>query len=494
MATQPTGMTTDQLALSQILANYGIYAPQVLPSSYQGYAEANGLEFGGNQHVGLTSGGVSGMGTMSNIGMPGLGGAIENFGSGNTEAAVLSLLSGGFSDLLGGLFGSSKPSWKPYLDENGNYFWRNPNSANPVPLSNIPGASIKPSKEYADMANQIRAIQDLLPYFSHAISQQKIPDAAAQLAADTATTGPRLALQESLQRQYGPIFDQLAAESNKRRAMSSAQNDAAVLAGPGQDVIKQALAAAKLYDPEYFATRATTADATQKLLGDTMAGLDGGLSTTEADEINRGLALQSDRRGTANAPSQFDTTANAMQFGQAGRQRKLENQNQLSKAIAASTAFLPTSRSGVDVFQVATGRPSATMDNRFNTNGQDNATANANSLLNTGLSMWNTNSQIKAQQDQQDHWTNSVGAISDMVGSVGSLSTLLMGCWIAREVYGETNPRWQKFRDWLFIQSPDWLFNWYMDNGYEFANYIKDKPLLKRLIRWWMDKKIKEVK
>jgi len=42
------------------------------------------------------------------------------------------------------------------------------------------------------------------------------------------------------------------------------------------------------------------------------------------------------------------------------------------------------------------------------------------------------------------------------------------------------------------MKSPDWFYNWYAENGEEFANYIKDKPLLKRIIRWWMDTKIKE--
>jgi len=34
------------------------------------------------------------------------------------------------------------------------------------------------------------------------------------------------------------------------------------------------------------------------------------------------------------------------------------------------------------------------------------------------------------------------------------------------------------------------LFNSYCDNGQEFAAYIHDKPLLKRIVRWFMDTKI----
>lgn len=493
-------LTSDQAALANILANYGTGAQQYIPST-GGYG-APGESV--NEFMGVPTRGMDSTSWQLDAvnpltySAPGLTGAIGNFSEGNNTAGALSLLSGGFSDLIGGLFGrrrSTPPQWQPYADAQGRYYWTSPSTANPVPLSGIPGAGIAPTAEYTAMANQIRSIQDLLPYYSQAISAQKIPDAMGQLAADTATTGPRLALQESLQRQYGPIFDQLAAESNLRRSTASAANDAAVLKGPGQELIQQALAAAKLYDPEYFATRATTADSVQKLLGQTTANLGSGLSNTERDEVGRGLALSNARAGTTNAPSQLNTVQNAMQFGAAGRQRETENQNQLAKAISASTQFLPTAKSNVDVFQVATGKPSYNQqDNRFNTNNAlSDASSSAQGLLNTGASFWNTNANNAAraalQDDQQNDWGNRLGQIS---GALGNFSGLLGVCWVAREVYGNENPRWLQFRHWLFTKAPDWLFNWYCDNGEAFAKYISDKPLLKRMIRWWMDSRIKK--
>lgn len=486
-------LTSDQANLANILANYGQYSN--LPTTYQGYA---GGSPEGNSMTGKIASSDYG---VSSLFTGGGGGAISNLADGNYGAGILSLLSGGVSDVIGSIFGKKKaraPQWQPYLGANGQYYWTNPNTANPVPLSDIPGASIQPTAEYQTLANQIRSVQDLLPYYSQAISAQKIPDAMGQLAADTATTGPRLALQESLQRQYGPIFDQLAAESNRRKSMSSAQNDAAVLAGPGQELIQQALAAAKLYDPEYFSTRAATSDSVQKLLGQTTANLDAGLSNTERDEVSRGLALSNERAGTTNAPSQLNTVQNAMQFGIAGRQRETENQNQLSKAIAASTAFLPTAKSNVDVFQVATGKPSYNQqDNRFNTNNAlGDASASAQGLLNTGASFWNTNTnnaaQMALQNDQQNDWGTRLGQISGAVGNFGKLLGGAAMCWVAREVYGSENPRWLQFRDWVVFKSPNWFYNWYANNGEKFAAYIKDKPLLKRIIRKWMDTRLKD--
>lgn len=63
-------------------------------------------------------------------------------------------------------------------------------------------------------------------------------------------------------------------------------------------------------------------------------------------------------------------------------------------------------------------------------------------------------------------------------------------CWVAREVYGATNPRWLAFREWLFDDAPDWFFKLYMTHGKRFAKFISNKPWLKSLIRRWMDKKI----
>ncbi|CAB5224933.1 hypothetical protein UFOVP742_43 [uncultured Caudovirales phage] len=83
---------------------------------------------------------------------------------------------------------------------------------------------------------------------------------------------------------------------------------------------------------------------------------------------------------------------------------------------------------------------------------------------------------------------------NSMFGSIGG--GLLMGagmafCWVAREVYGEANPKWLSFRRWMIKDAPLWLFNAYVKYGEGFANFIKDKPLMKRILRSWMDSKIK---
>jgi hypothetical protein len=62
-------------------------------------------------------------------------------------------------------------------------------------------------------------------------------------------------------------------------------------------------------------------------------------------------------------------------------------------------------------------------------------------------------------------------------------------CWVAREVYGQSNPRWLAFREWVLGDAPAWFRRAYGQYGPAFAEFLRDKPLLKRCIKRWMDSK-----
>ena len=64
-------------------------------------------------------------------------------------------------------------------------------------------------------------------------------------------------------------------------------------------------------------------------------------------------------------------------------------------------------------------------------------------------------------------------------------------CWVAREVYGKENPKWLLFREWLETTAPKWFHQLYLEEGEQFAEYIKNKPFLKAIIRLCMDAVIK---
>jgi len=63
-------------------------------------------------------------------------------------------------------------------------------------------------------------------------------------------------------------------------------------------------------------------------------------------------------------------------------------------------------------------------------------------------------------------------------------------CWVAREVYGEQNPKWLLFRAWLLTEAPTWLRDLYAAHGEDFAAWIHDKPLVKAAVKALMDRAI----
>ncbi len=301
-------------------------------------------------------------------------------------------------------------------------------------------------------------------------------------------------LMTKLYAQYGPQLNEIGNQIALQNAMASAQRDTDVLAGPGQDLIRQALEAAKLYDPEFFKTRELTADRTADLLRSVNLG--SGLSETERREVEQGLAREGQARGTAGAPSQTETVSNAMQYGQAGRNRELQSQSALAQAISASTQFLPASRSGVDVFQVATGKPSGanTGENKFTgvqMPGQEAYGLAGQLFGNIGQSQ-RQQADIKAtanlnEKDWLDQFSQFSGALGNLGGIIGGAAAF---CWTAREVYGAKDVRWQIFRQWMLNHAPKWLLRLYIKHGQRLAWWLHDKPKLKNVIKHFMNKAI----
>ena len=73
---------------------------------------------------------------------------------------------------------------------------------------------------------------------------------------------------------------------------------------------------------------------------------------------------------------------------------------------------------------------------------------------------------------------------------VGAAAGAAAGCWVAREVYGEGDVRWKLFRHWLLRMAPGWFRSLYLRYGQQFAGWLANKPLLKRIVRRWMDPKV----
>ena len=87
------------------------------------------------------------------------------------------------------------------------------------------------------------------------------------------------------------------------------------------------------------------------------------------------------------------------------------------------------------------------------------------------------NARYAAQQAKQG---SIIGGLASGIGAA-------IGCWVARCVYGEDNPRWLVFREWVATEAPGWFRELYTSKGEAFAEYISDKPILKAVVRKAMD-------
>lgn len=389
-------------------------------------------------------------------------------GSGGLE----SLLDPG--GILGSLFGGGGSSFKPYIDESGQYVWNDPKKYVPVPVSEVPGSRYKPTGSYNKTAESVRSIVDLLPYYSKAVAGQIIPEEQAKLEAAKAVSPGYNQLQLDLLKQFGPQLSKAGSDIALQEANQSAERDKAVLAGSGQDLINQLLASQKTIDPEFFSTRAATADSINKLL----ASIDptGALSGSERSEVERSLGQEGNRRGIANAPSSLATVENATRYGKAGADKALKNQSALSQAIAAATAFLPNSRVGFDPYKVATGKDSTNSGaNKFvgiTSPTGNTANSQASGMLNSSTQLQTTQMGIDAQKKD---WADYMNQITSSMKDIGSVAGGVAGmCWLARRVYGGNNPKWLMFREWLLTKAPNKLKNLYMLNAEKIAGKINN--------------------
>jgi len=80
----------------------------------------------------------------------------------------------------------------------------------------------------------------------------------------------------------------------------------------------------------------------------------------------------------------------------------------------------------------------------------------------------------------------AIGAVGSAAGGAAAF------CWVAREVYGESNPKWIEFRNWLLTRAPHWLVQIYTMFGPELAEWLKVNEHVKPAIREWMDDRIAE--
>ena len=170
---------------------------------------------------------------------------------------------------------------------------------------------------------------------------------------------------------------------------------------------------------------------------------------------------------------------------------------QADRASLAQRVGIEQSTSA-DPFMAITGRNFTGSQGGQNVYGNGAGMGASPALYNAGQGIeYMSNANANLANYQANVYGAKVGAQSAMFGAVvgagASMASagIKRGCWVAREVYGENNPMWLLFREWLFTESPSWFKATYLKYGERFAKFIKNKPKLKSIIRNWMTSKIK---
>lgn len=326
--------------------------------------------------------------------------------------------------------------------------------ANPFSTT-IPGSAFNAPNQ---TNRNIQALITLLPQLTEAVTTAQnnaiLPQARAQLLASKETSPEYAQLMSQMLSIYGPQLSDIGNILIGKNMTGYADVLTNLLKGSGgaaataANDLQQQLQMKN--NPEYYATRKLESSRLADLLNS--IDLSGNLSTTENRQISQSLAQDAARRGTQTAPSNTETVANAMQFGNAGTQRKTLAQNQLASAINAATSFLPQSNTGAqNAFQIATAgasssNPGLAMFTGINTPSTQTGATGLGSQLFSGLTGMTTagtqdmtsimnnlisqaNENHRSSKDFLDQIGQGVGILSNLYGggSSGGIGKSIFG-------------------------------------------------------------------
>jgi len=281
---------------------------------------------------------------------------------------------------------------------------------------------------------QMRSYIRNLPDLVNVTGANILPAEQALMDSRRAISPQQSQLELDLARQFLPQFTQVGLDQNRQQTLGQASNDLALLSGPGRDLARQAMAVQREADPEYFAGREQALGQLSRLFG-SLDDPNAGLSPTERAEIDRSIAISNSQRGVE-APTATSAVQAAMQFGAARESRKADRQSRIANAVNVASGALPTFRSGIDTFQLTTGRPSV-----------NTGLPNFSGVTQTGQMTQNMGSQLlgevgsnvrmanQVNANRKSSLQNTLGAINSITSSVGNIAG--MGCcWTFREFYG----------------------------------------------------------
>lgn len=258
---------------------------------------------------------------------------------------------------------------------------------------------------------QMAALNRYLPRLAQTIGNVAGPYEQSLLNARATIDPQQAALDESLAAYFMPRFAQIGSDVHRQNAFNQATTEADVLEGPGARLVSSARQLDRFQDPEYYNVREAGADKLIALL----EGQDPNVLTgAEIANVERTANRTNTATGNAGLGSSLSAIGNAMTFGGALDKKR----NTLLNTLNAIPQNLAAMRSGTDVFQVATGRPSYGANpaaGQFQTGRQgfgQNVQGMAGGLLSeAGANVRQNNDLTANARDWLDRTTQVMGAL-----------------------------------------------------------------------------------
>ena len=248
-------------------------------------------------------------------------------------------------------------------------------------------------------------------------------------------------------------------------------------------------------------------NAYQNTLDPTTAGLYNTMASQASQGLANGRNLSDQEMRMAQGNARAGMAARGMQFGNQAIAAEvlgsynLSNQREDRARQFAGGVYGVGQQNAQNAMQMY-GQPLMTQMNQFSTPtmlaGAGQMYSGLGSKLFTPENQYNAELISANQQNEMSAKMATSQARAGMIsGGLQALGNSLSGtnfgaaavagCWVAREVYGNDNPRWLMFREWLDNDAPKWLHKLYNQEGERFAEFISNKPMLKTIIRSMMD-------
>jgi len=338
-------------------------------------------------------------------------------------------------------------------------------------------------------------------------SQQGLPN---QIQAQQLGAGPQLSAGQNplLNQMQAGAANQLAAGGQlSQQDVSGIANQVASqynLMGRAQDPITAATTAlnldsaqrARLQEAQQYAGNVAGMQTQQQGLGlqaqqgtgqlglgygsaDQQAAMQAAQANLQAQQANQQLNLQAQQLG-----GQY-----GLGYGQANQQAQYQNAMLGQQQLMGAGGLL--AQTSQDPYAMILGRSGGIgqLGGLGQQAGGFGTTSTGFNYVQPGTSMYGDYTNQTAAANQSNAKINA-GMFAGAMNILGGSGGFNMGCWVAREVYGQDNPKWIMFRHWMLNVGPKWFRNLYLKHGEKFAAFIKNKPVLKSIIRNWMDARV----